>query len=117
MQKQCTKCKDFKDLNLFGNDKRRSNGKRSYCKKCAYARQVPGGPDYEKHLAWCKKYRDTHKEKRKESLRKWQDKNPNYWKEWYIKNTEKIKETAKKWRDKNPNYWKEWKEKRKMLKN
>ena len=32
--KECTKCKTILSLDLFGNDKRRSDGKKSACRKC-----------------------------------------------------------------------------------
>jgi hypothetical protein len=37
--KQCTKCKEIKELELFGKNKKRKNGLSSTCKACSRARQ------------------------------------------------------------------------------
>lgn len=35
MEKECTRCKEVKDISLFGNLKNGKDGKCSYCKECA----------------------------------------------------------------------------------
>lgn len=38
--KRCPTCRNFKDIDLFGNNKSRDDGKNVYCKKCFNAAQV-----------------------------------------------------------------------------
>lgn len=50
MQKQCTKCKEFKNLEAFGNLKRGKDGKCPYCKECAKKMLVEWSLPKQEHI-------------------------------------------------------------------
>ena len=56
--KLCSKCKESKPLKLFGNDKRRKDGKKSWCKSCGYKYR-----NKENHRAAFLKYQKSDKGK------------------------------------------------------
>lgn len=58
--KQCTKCKEVKELSCFGNDSYKKDGKKSACKECykEYDKQRYVS-DIEGQRARVKKYRDS----------------------------------------------------------
>ena len=59
--KICRKCKEKKDICLFGKTKQNKDGLKSYCKDC---RKLES-----------KLYRENNKEKRSETLKKFYEKN------------------------------------------
>ena len=64
--KQCTRCKETKELEEFYNDKRQTDGKSYYCKDChrAYNKRIGEEPGF--------------KEKRRQTSREWRERNPGY---------------------------------------
>lgn len=62
MTKQCTKCKQFRSLDEFTNDKNTKDGLRSWCKKCVsdYSKKYHQVHKVEK-AKYRKKYYQTHK--------------------------------------------------------
>jgi hypothetical protein len=81
--KICSKCKEEKEVCEFGVCKSNKDGLKSSCKVC---RKVEG-----------KVYRETNITKRKETLKNWYTKNPEYNKNYYNNNTEKVKKINKNW--------------------
>lgn len=79
--KRCYKCKEWKDLCEFGNDKSRKDGLSSLCKECMKLKN--------------KKYRETHKEYISNYRKNFYQENIDEMKEKdrknYIKNRDKIK--------------------------
>src|ERR1039458_7163776 len=73
MKKHCTKCKKLKNFEFFALNKRRKDGRSSWCKVCTNNTNA-----------------------------KWRKKNPEYFAKWYQKNSKKAKAKAKKWRLENP---------------
>jgi hypothetical protein len=90
--KQCSKCKEYKELDLFSNHKSTKDGKQSYCKSCdtanhrAYREANP-----EKKAAYQRAYREENKEKAKA-----------YWRAYYAANPEKVAEKNRAYREANP---------------
>jgi hypothetical protein len=102
LTKICSKCTVEKEVCEFGSHNSTKDKLRTSCKQC---RKIEG-----------KIYRKMNIEKRKETLKNWYDKNPNYNKkyylnnfeylnkknkEWYRLNTEKHREFSKKWEENN----------------
>lgn len=96
--KVCTKCGEENILSLFTKDRSKSDGYRSYCKKCRnkYLRE------------WCKK----NPEKVSQSNMKYNEKNPEKRKatslNYYKNNTKKILSKNKEWRNRNQHKKKEY---------
>ena len=88
--KRCTGCQeDFPATTKFF--RKHSGGKYGLspqCKECAVLRD--------------KKYREENRLTKKESSRKWRQKNPDYNKLYYKENEKKVKDTQKVYRSKNP---------------
>jgi hypothetical protein len=100
--KICSKCKEEKEVCEFGVNNSSKDNLRSSCKQC---RKIEG-----------KVYRKNNIEKRKITIKNWYNKNPNYNKEYHLKNfedlnrktkeryllnAEKYRETSKKWSERN----------------
>lgn len=100
--KICSKCKEEKGVCEFGVNNSSKDNLRSSCKQC---RKIEG-----------KVYRKNNIEKRKITIKNWYNKNPNYNKEYHLKNfedlnrktkeryllnAEKYRETSKKWSERN----------------
>jgi hypothetical protein len=100
--KICSKCKEEKEICEFGVNNSSKDNLRSSCKQC---RKIEG-----------KVYRKNNIEKRKITIKNWYNKNPNYNKEYHLKNfedlnrktkeryllnAEKYRETSKKWSERN----------------
>lgn len=111
--KICSKCKKEKDVCEFGLQSSNKDNLKSSCKEC---RKIEG-----------KIYRKLNSEKRKETIKNWYNKNPNYNKEyyssnfveinkknkeWYYLNIEKHKENSKKWDELNKEKIKEYRNNR-----
>lgn len=77
--KQCSKCGEIKDKNLFYKDKRNSDGLSGHCKTC-----------HQKYI------RSWHKENK--------EKFAEYQKEWDSNNRTKRRKSAKKWRQNNKDW-------------
>jgi hypothetical protein len=90
--KQCSKCKEYKALDLFPNNKSAKDGKHSYCKNCnaaknrAYRKANP-----EKAAAQTRAYREANREKVAANARS-----------YYKANREKIAVKQRKWDKANP---------------
>lgn len=97
--KVCSKCKEWKELNLFGTQKRGLAGRRSRCKKCE--------SDY--HKKWKAENWDSYKvenaERIKEKHREWVKNNPEASRErsrrWMRANKEKNRAKMNKWQKVN----------------
>ena len=104
--KICSKCKEEKMCNLFGNDKKRKDGLRLYCKDCSrfesklYREKYP-----EKRKETIKNYYKNNKKKESLRLKKYREENPDKSKEIknksYHRNKEKYKERLKESRKNN----------------
>ncbi len=70
--KQCRKCKDIKELELFPNHKNTKDGKGSWCKLCV-------SKNTQKYIS---RNRDTHYQK----MEKWRENNPQYQTQWLEEN-------------------------------
>ena len=77
MKKQCSKCKEFKDLSMFG---KRKNGFRGQCRPCINKRKsdwYKNNPEqWEKKLAWGRNnrkdrtsYRKTYNKRHRKEIR------------------------------------------------
>lgn len=123
--KECSKCKETKDLDCFSPHPTGKFGKQSRCKKC-FAKSAQekrdNNPGYAAQVQ--KKYREKNpekikaynksiwldpikKEKSKAVLKEWKLKNPNHYRKWYWTNEEarqKKIESHKKWLEKNKDY-------------
>jgi hypothetical protein len=98
--KQCTKCKEMKELSCFGKEKYGKYGIRSQCKDC---RKIIG-----------KQYRNQNIKKVTMAKKKWNDKNPNYQQQYRQANTIKAQKYYKQWcknnREKTIEYSKKYKQ-------
>jgi hypothetical protein len=75
--KQCTKCKEYKELDLFYNNKSAKDGKQRYCKSC--------------NAATASAYYKANTEKVAAKIS-----------EWYEANTEKVAAKTRAWKKENP---------------
>jgi len=89
-KKVCGKCLIEKELNEFGSDKPKKDGKSTYCKLCNTERT--------------KQWQSLNNEKVKEVNNNWRKDNPNYNKTWQEYNADSVNEKVKKWRRDNPEY-------------
>jgi hypothetical protein len=100
-KKICSKCKIEKEFCDFGVCNSNKDGLKSTCKMC---RKIEG-----------RVYRENNVEKRKESLKNWRNKNPEYNRNYYINNSELINKQNKKWYENNKEKHREndriWREK------
>ena len=97
MEKQCTRCKISKELELFNVNLRGKLGRCSICKEC--------------RKEDTKKYREINKESNKIYKHKYYQENKldilkkksekKYWKKYYDNNKEKSKDSNKRYREKN----------------
>lgn len=89
--KICRKCKEERDICLFGKTKQNKDGLKSYCNEC---RKIES-----------KKYRNENSEKRKETLKKFYENNKEKellrFKKYRKENPEKRKETCTKYNKNN----------------
>ncbi len=92
--KECSKCKETKDLTEFGKDKRAKDGRHSWCKNCLrqYSKQYR-----EDNKEYWKQYREDNKEKQeqyqkqykednKESIQQYQKQYQKKYQKQYLKN-------------------------------
>lgn len=90
--KRCTKCGVEKELELFSRDRRRADGRRSYCKTCGA----------EKERTWY----EANKERVAETGRAWYEANRKRKSEtgraYYEINRKRKSETSRAWRQANP---------------
>lgn len=109
MEKVCKKCEQEKKHCEFGVQNSAKDKLRNVCKEC---RRVESS-----------NYRENNKERKKESSKKWKEKNPEYFKIYYVNNQDKIKQKKKsayqqnktkiqahnnKWKKENPDKVKEY---------
>jgi hypothetical protein len=96
--KICSKCKEEKELCLFGLNKKSKDGLKCYCNEC---RKIES-----------KLYRENNKEKRKETLKKFyvnnKEKELLRFKKYREENPEKRKETCKKYNQNNREKYNEY---------
>jgi len=107
--KQCTKCKEWKELAEFSKRKESKDGHRSQCKQCVskskkyyYIKNKEQIKEYKKE--WC----ENNKEQIKEYQKEWRENNKEQIKEWRENNKEQIKERSKEWRENNKDHIKEY---------
>jgi hypothetical protein len=75
--KQCTKCKEHKALDLFGNNKSKKDGKQHYCKSCHAANgRAYYKANTEKAAAKNRAYHKANPEKAAARNRAWNEANP-----------------------------------------
>lgn len=126
--KQCTCCKEFKELNRFGKRKSAKDGLTVMCKKCTgeynkrqykknFEKRKEKDKEYykknfEKIKKYQEKYRKENSQKLKEYKKEYRKKNVEKIKKGnkrnYEKNIEKNKEMSRKWREKNKEKSKEY---------
>ena len=80
--KTCPKCKELKSLLDFSNNKNNKDGKSYECKKCSAER--------------IKDLRKKEPEKFKERAKVWRETNPDYIKQWKLRNSKRTKENKRK---------------------
>jgi 5-methylcytosine-specific restriction endonuclease McrA len=120
MKATCSKCKIEKDLNGYKKDKSKKLGRSSQCKECQnpYMKKYRNDPknkvianiygkkyyDENSTPELRKKYYDKswkkeeYREKHYIIMKKWNKENPDYMKEWHVKNKEKFnKGKREKW--------------------
>ena len=95
--KKCSKCKQEKELNNFGIDKKECDGLNRVCKQCRQSFSKEHSKRlYEKNKLWKENNVDKIKEYQKEYSKVWNqnnvDKIKEYSKEYYDNNVEKLKE-------------------------
>jgi 5-methylcytosine-specific restriction endonuclease McrA len=104
--KRCSKCGEDKPLDAFVRDKRRTDGRGTWCKPCAtaYARQKYNS-DLDKSRAQKRAYVAANREelnaKAAERLRQWRKDNPELARQ-------KATEKSQKFREANPDYHRGW---------
>jgi hypothetical protein len=91
--KECSKCKEKKDLSFFTKLKKSKDGLSYWCKECRKKSQY--------------KWLQKNKEKIKAYNKKNKEKIKAYRKKYYEKNKEKMKENAARWHKNNPEKVKE----------
>jgi len=84
--KRCSKCKEWKELEEFYNNRSQRDGKTNQCKACIKANDLT---PYEQ--AYTKWQGQVHAEKRKD-----------YWKKYYAENAERERERGRQDRAQNP---------------
>lgn len=98
--KKCSKCKEEKELNNFGLDKKQCDGLNKVCKQCRQTFSKKHSKTlYEKYKVWKENNADKIKKYKKEYNKKWcennVDKRKEYSKKHYQKNAEKLKNKRK----------------------
>ena len=97
--KKCSKCKQEKELNNFGVDKKECDGLNRVCKQC---RQT----FYKEHSKRLYEYNKEYVKKNVDKIKEYQK---EYRKEYYVKkNVDKIKNPYKKYNENNVNKRKEY---------
>ncbi len=98
-KKRCSKCKEFKDLECFSNNKAWKDGKYPQCKQC---RDEYYQENKKERLKYQKKYHQEHKKEATQWSKQYYKKNKEaireYHKIYQQKNKKKIAEQAKKYR-------------------
>lgn len=85
--KQCNKCREQKQLEAFGKNKRAPDGLERRCRSCERTRcESVYAKRRDKALAKCKEYREANKEYYKQKTGKWREANPEYFKQWSVDN-------------------------------
>jgi len=107
--KQCTKCKEYKPLNEFSNNKRNKDGKQYYCKACIKQNYEN---NKEKYLKYRKQYRIKNKDKIKQYLIENKEQIAKQQKQYQIIHKNEIDEYQKQYQIENKEqlakYKKEW---------
>ena len=96
--KVCPKCKIWKPMEEFGNDKHTKDGKCSNCKEC---RKRYRENNKEKISEYHKEYKKKNKEKIKEYNEKNKEHQKQYRREYYLENKEKAIAKAKEYYEEN----------------
>jgi hypothetical protein len=73
--KACSKCKIEKELDKFGKNKSKKDGRQTYCKECAKAYYKA---NKESISEWGKLYREKNKEARSEYIAQWREANKEH---------------------------------------
>lgn len=99
--KVCSKCKETKSIECFGNSSSTKDGLHAWCKECVKNHNKNYRAKNREEIKESKKrYREEHKERISEHER-----------EYYQKNKEKIKQKSKNYRKENREYVKEYNKK------
>ena len=93
MSKQCSKCEEYKPVELFNKNK-------NQCRPCQ--------KNY--RAQWYQKNKESEKSKAKAYALANPEKRKRNWKRWYANNKDKKQEYNKQWRDDNPEYKAEYRE-------
>lgn len=94
--KECRKCKQEKELNNFGIDKKQCDGLNRVCKQCRQSFSKEHSKRlYEKNKIWKENNVDKRNEYQKEYYQNNVDKYKEYNKEHYQNNVEKLRNTRK----------------------
>lgn len=93
--KNCTNCKDLKELSAYHKSKYSKDGYKSVCKICRNKQQ--------------QEYRDNNKDKINEYMQNYYKDNTDIIKKkcklWVDKNRKKVNNTKKEWKEKNKEKW------------
>lgn len=96
--KRCSRCGETKALDLFVKDKRRRDGRGSWCAVCQneackarYARNGDKARDdgRERMTRWRERNPELARQRHTEDSRRFREANPDYHREWYQRNIEK----------------------------
>jgi len=95
--KRCSKCKEFKNLEFFSQDKKTKDRKRSQCKECdrKYC---------QKNKEKIAQYYPEHKEKLTQRMREYYQENKKEYAQYYQKHKKEIAQRKRKWEKKNKEY-------------
>lgn len=102
-KKQCSKCKEFKNIDEFHKNTNKLTGTVSACKDCYKKDYIDNRAEI---IQRATNYREKNLEKIKENNKKLYESKPEYYLEkaklWASKNPEKRKEIEKRYNEKNP---------------
>lgn len=107
-QKQCTKCKEWKDKSEFYRNRCRADGLHGWCKLCMQkAKREHQRANRDEYNTYQRQYREDHKEQWQEYSRRAYAKHgetiranvKRYYQEVY---SEQAKENARRWNERNP---------------
>uniref|UniRef100_A0A6H1Z7L2 Putative HNH endonuclease n=1 Tax=viral metagenome TaxID=1070528 RepID=A0A6H1Z7L2_9ZZZZ len=84
--KKCTKCKEIKLLDLFTVDKRRKDGRTSWCSACMLANSKRWQLENKQRVKNnCKRWQSENSERKNKVNQQWRKNNPEKWKDQYLR--------------------------------
>lgn len=100
--KRCPRCDTVKSRVEFGKNRSAKDGLQSYCKPCASAATLSSrAKNPERFAAYQKNYLIEHADTRRETVRRWFERNPEYRSEWEAAHPGNAVERTMRWQAKN----------------